>query len=97
MSNFDQNNGRLRALWRLKDGAVSVSTNLDASFSQLEVLFRIVSLERCLRKPLIDSRQRLLALGSFIAHPMVDRRASADVPFATIAPTAKMVRWLRAR
>ena len=37
------------------------------------LLFRVAPLERCLRKPFIDSRQRLLALGSYVTRSMVDR------------------------
>ena len=37
------------------------------------LLFRVAPLERCLRKPFIDSRQCLLALGSYVTRPMVDR------------------------
>ena len=73
------NSRRFRVVRRAQHGAVGVIKNAGASctqiggFSQLELLFRVAALERCLRKPFIDSRQRLLALGSFVTRPMVDR------------------------
>ena len=70
---------RFRALRGVQHGPVGVIKNAGASctqiggFFQLELLFRLPSLERCLHKPFIDSRQRLLMLGSFVTRPMKDR------------------------
>src|SRR5215813_5070920 len=52
----------------------SASCTQIGGFSWLELLFRVVSLERCLRKPFIDSRQRHVARSSFVTRPMIDRK-----------------------